>query len=287
MSHDYVDNGNLECINYTALTENGLEYPADISQTCGSLSIIYPPHVVQTECDHGSLYPTTSEWVQRLYTPLPGDAKGKEDSYECAGFTEVSTVPAEGSPPTCVCENVEFASGLTWSPGALVKCTNCLDVYRSNDHNSCPIGTKLFSPRTREDWTALLDSTRAQGPLRAPNFIFDVTRAHNDITNEHIQPINSGTAANNDLPFRTRWMTHDGSPWWLHESSEAALLMHDTSSFTSYQANCYMDLSWSASETDAYPYYTSNADDVRFNVTPNSDVGCQYHSHSYYCQTIP
>merc|ERR1719198_2112716 len=60
----------------------------------------------------------------------------------------------------------------------------------------------------------------------------------------------------------------------------------EATSFTSYQANCYMDLSWSASDTDAYPYYTSNADDVRFNVTPNSDVGCQYHSHSYYCQTF-
>merc|ERR1712100_1001583 len=99
---------------------------------------------------------------------------GKIDANECAGLIVMSMVPAAGSPDGCACSVVTM--GTAYTPGSLVKCENCKDVSRSRDANSCPKGTKLFSPRSRADWESFINAAQ---PLRAPNFIIDVTRPQN------------------------------------------------------------------------------------------------------------
>merc|ERR1719162_1107096 len=152
-----------------------------------------------------------------------------------------------------------------WSASTLVKCTNCLDVSRSLDKNSCPSGTKLFSPRSRADWETFLKSAP---PLRAPNWIVDVTRPENgcriDGADCAPDPMNSDARDTLGLSMRLRWMTADGSPWYLRGSSKYSQPSGD------YNANCYMDITGAKS-----------ASDVTFN-----DNNCNYHSKSYYCQPM-
>jgi hypothetical protein len=172
----------------------------------------------------------------------------------------------------------------SYSPGDLVKCGSpdapCLDVYRSHDTNSCPVGTKLWSPRSRLDWDTVLASTFEQGAHdpasanthpRSPDFIFDVTRADNSAPNA---PLNSATSDQNGLPMHRRWMTSDGSAWWLHESWPD----YSADANTNYVANCYMNL----------PVFANgaNGDNVTVDVAGSSSSACTYHSDSYYCQPV-
>jgi hypothetical protein len=45
-----------------------------------------------------------------------------------------------------------------YSAGKVVKCEQCLTVYKAGQKNSCPKGMKIFSPRTRADWKTFLAS---------------------------------------------------------------------------------------------------------------------------------
>ena len=131
-------------------------------------------HGRSSKCVVPLLYPNTAEYKAAEFTPLPTLAKGKFGANECTGVREVSTTPATGSPTSCKCERVTMNG--PYSPGAVVKCVNCLDVSKSTEKTSCPSGTKLFSPQTRQDWDSFLKSA---APLRAPHWIIDVTRPQN------------------------------------------------------------------------------------------------------------
>jgi len=130
-----------------------------------------------------------------------------------------------------------------------------LDVYKSKDKNSCPSGTKIFSPRTRADWKTFLTSAT---PLRNPHWIIDVTRPQNGCGGCTGHVMNSGVAA------QATWGTSDGSPWWLRSTSYSQ-------PNGDYLANCYLDL-W---------HKPANENSVTFD-----DGNCNFHARSYYCQSL-
>jgi len=210
------------------------------------------------DCEVPDLYPSTVAYKAAEFTPLPILAKGRMDANECTGVNEVSETPREGSPSTCNCTRVTLNG--PYSAGGMVKCVDCLVIRRSTDMSSCPDGTKLFSPRSREDWVTFLNSA---DPLRAPNWIIDVTRPEDGCGGCEEFPMNSN---NSD---QQSWVTSDGSAWWLRNStydpSTAQNLDGD------YQANCFLDLKEDPED----------ADSVTFN-----DQNCDYHSKSYYCQAV-
>jgi len=183
---------------------------------------------------------------------LPTMAKGVE-SAPCSGMETVPTTPRSGSPKKAKCARVSLNG--YFSPGALVKCTDGFDVYKSQQKNSCPRGTKIFSPASRNDWKTFLAST---GPLRAPNWIIDVTRPANGC---------GGCSApmHSKQKNQKTWRTSDGSAWWLRSTK-----FNEPNG--DYKANCFLDL-WHGKPR--------NEDSVSFN-----DNNCRYHSKSYYCQPL-
>lgn len=203
-------------------------------------------------CSVPDMYPNTPPYKKINFAPLPALAKGKQDAYECAGLREVSTVPAKGSPKTCKCSRVTMNG--PYSPGPVVKCENCLDVRRATEKNSCPDGTKLFSPRNKHDWRTFINSAQ---PLRAPHMIIDVTKPTNHC--HHCERY----AFNSHEPHQMKqgWVTSDKSPWWLRDRRYSE-------PNGDYHANCYLNvIKW------------TSEDDISFN-----DGNCDYHSKSYYCQ---
>jgi len=216
------------------------------------LNIKYPKIPSLVKCAVSQLYPSTGAYRRAEFAKLPALALGKV-SAECAGLQEISLRPARGSPKACKCTRVTLNGA--YSAGAMVKCTNCKDTRRSRDKNSCPRGTKVFSPASRNDWKTFINSAK---PLRAPHWIVDVTRPLNHCGGCTSSPMNSG---NNR---QTTWRTSDGSPWWLRSTRY-------NEPNGDYTANCYLDL-WRTPK---------NEKDVRFN-----DWNCHYHSKSYYCQAI-
>jgi hypothetical protein len=215
------------------------------------LEIDYPKNAPIDNCEVPKNYPNTPTYKLENFARLPMLAKGKPDAYECTGLQEISTTPAAGSPPTCKCARVTLNG--PYSAGPVVKCVNCHDVRRSTEKNSCPEGTKIFSPRSRTDWKTFLSSTE---PLRAPHWIIDITRPENHCGGCK-KPMNSQNHA------QKSWKTVDGSAWWLR-STEYKGLSGD------YHANCYMNLKSTS---------FANENNVTF-----GDQNCDYHSKSYYCQ---
>merc|ERR1711865_370359 len=173
-------------------------------------------------------------------------------SYYCQ-LAKMSLKPKPGSPTGCVCENVALTG--KYSAKMLIKCKSCLDVRKSTQKNSCPMGTKLFSPASRADWKVLIDSAK---PLRSPHWIIDVTRPQNGCGGCTGSPMNSGVAA------QRTWGTADSSPWWLRSSRYSE-------PNGDYHANCFLDL-W---------HTPANENSVTWN-----DGNCNYHSNSYYCQPV-
>jgi len=245
-----------------------------INGTTTGLNIVYPKVPDQVSCAVPQLFPTTASYKKAEFVPLPTLAKGKLDANECTSLKVISITPQPGSPPSCKCERVSMNGPFT--PGPLVKCSNCLDVSNSKAKNSCPGGTKLFSPRSRQDWETFLKSA---SPLRAPNWIVDVTRPFNgcvdcavkgskeaggDPSDDPAAAMNSDTKEQTEAPLSQRWQTTDGSPWWLRSSKYMAPT-------GDYSANCYLDLFGNP----------ANADSVSF-----KDDKCNYHAKSYYCQPL-
>jgi len=216
------------------------------------LIIKYPKIPPLAKCATPQLYPSTGAYKRAEYAPLPSLAKGLQ-SVECSGVQEISTKPARGSPKSCKCRRVTL-NGF-YSAGPMVACKKCRDVRRSRDRNSCPKGTKVFSPATRADWKTFISSA---SPLRAPHWIIDVTRPQNSCGGCTKNAMNSG---NNK---QKSWRTSDGSPWWLRSTRY-------NEPNGDYAANCYLDL-W---------HKPRNENSVTFN-----DGRCNYHAKSYYCQPI-
>merc|ERR1719183_2142825 len=173
-------------------------------------------------------------------------------SYYCQA-SEVNLEPKEGSPPGCQCKLVTLTG--KYSAGSLMKCTGCLKVSKSMEKNSCPVGTKIFSPRTREDWKTFISSA---APLRSPNFIIDITQAQNGCGGCTKGAMKSST------PNQATWRTSDNTPWFLRVSKYT-----EPSPASSYHANCYMDVLSAVSE-----------DSITFAASK-----CSYSSNAYYCQT--
>ena len=159
--------------------------------------------------------------------------------------------PAKGSPKSCTCSNVDLSG--RYSPGALVKCEQCITVYRSTQKNSCPNGMKLFAPRSRSDWKTVLDSA---GPLRAPHWIIDITRPQNGCGGCTRYSMKSTT------PQQATWRTTDRAPWWLRDTRNGE-------PNGDYKGNCFLNL-------HGHPKSPNN---LKFN-----DHNCHYRSRSYYCQ---
>jgi len=215
------------------------------------LKIKYPVLYRLEVCSVPKLYPTTGEYKKAEFAPLPTMAKVKEDANECTGVLEISTTPASGSPATCKCDRVTMNG--PYSPGPMVKCINCLDARKSGDKISCPAGTKLFAPASREDWKTFVSSAR---PLRNPHWIIDVTRPQNGCGGCTRNAMNSGNSN------QKSWTTADDAPWWLRSTRY-------NEPNGDYHANCYLDL-WRTPK---------NENSVTWN-----DGNCNYHSKSYYCQ---
>jgi hypothetical protein len=215
------------------------------------LNLTYPLILSVDACVVPDLYPYTAAYKKAEFTPLPALAKGKMNANECHGVTAIDTKCASGSPSTCKCTRVTLSGPYS---GAMVKCENGLDTSKSTEKNSCPAGTKLFSPRSRMEWETFLKSA---APLRAPNWIIDVTRPQNGCGGC------TGNVMNSAVTAQSTWRTQDGTPWWLRSTRY-------NEPNGDYQANCYSDL-W---------HNPSNADSVTWN-----DGNCNYHSKSYYCQS--
>jgi len=176
-------------------------------------------------------------------------------SYFCQNVQQ-SLTPKEGSPEGCTCKRVQLTG--EYSAKILIKCEKCLDVYKSTDKNSCPSGTKIFSPASREDWKTFIGSA---DPLRSPNFIIDITRPSNGCGGTDTECTSS--AMNSGIPAQATWTTSDASPWWLRDTKYG-------SPTGNYDANCYMTILSQANENS---------------ITFGNDA-CKFHSRSYYCQSL-
>jgi len=221
------------------------------SHSTGLLTIKYPAIPKLAKCALVTLYPTTGAYKRKEIEPLPTLAKGLAPA-PCTGMVTISTTPAKGSPKGAKGERVALTG--FYSAGGLVKITGGFDVSKSSQKNSCPAGTKLFAPASRADWKTFLESTK---PLRAPNFIVDVTSP------EHGCALCSGSAMNSGSKGRKGWTSTDLAPWWLRSTGYVK-------PNGKYDANCYLDV------------HTPNSEDsITF-----SENRCNYHSKSYYCQPL-
>jgi hypothetical protein len=218
----------------------------------GHLNIKYPKIPPLKKCVVPQSYPSTGTYRKQEFAPLPVLAKGYASS-KCEGLDEVSLKARHGSPKACKCSRVSLNG--PYSASSLVKCEKCLDVRKSTDRNSCPLGTKLFSPASRSDWKTFLTSAK---PLRAPHFIIDITRPLNSCGGCTRNFMNSGNRQ------QKTWRTSDGTPWWLRSTRY-------NEPNGDYTANCYLNL-WHNPKT---------SNDITFN-----DWRCKYHSKSYYCQGV-
>jgi len=170
--------------------------------------------------------------------------------------------PKAGSPTSCKCSPIVLAS--PYSAGSLVKCEQCLSVSRAQQKNSCPRGMKIFSPRSRRDWKTFIISAQ---PLRAPNWIIDITRPQNGCGGCTKYPMNS------KVPSQATWRTSDGSAWWLR-STRYSQPRGD------YTSNCFMDLGNPTSENTV-----QFKDGRRMEDGEKRTAKCSYRSRSYYCQS--
>jgi len=185
-------------------------------------------------------------------------------AYYCQSIS-TSLEPKEGSPDGCKCKKVEVTG--TYLPNnVLIKCENCLDVYSSNQENSCPYGTKIFSPETREDWKTFLASSTA---VRNPHWIIDITRPQDGCGGCEEFAMNSNKAE------VATWRTKDLSPWFLRDT------VHIPASYD-YKANCYFNV-FAFDTEDSVIFDAGTATDDN---PVESTTSCWIHSASYFCQSM-
>merc|ERR1719331_3402844 len=85
---------------------------------------------------------------------------------------------ASGSSSNCKVTNVVVKG---YSAGQLVRISNGRRVRKSTEKNSCPNGWKIWSPRNKNDWTAVYNAMgkNINNYPKKPHFIVDVTRPAN------------------------------------------------------------------------------------------------------------
>ena len=157
------------------------------------------------------------------------------------------------SPANCIATDI---NARTYSAGHLVRVTNGIRVSRVDQKNSCPIGYKIWSPRSRHDWSAVYNALgqNIRNYPRQPHLIVDVTRALDKCDTCDTTAMKSSAA------HTSWWRTSDGSPWWLRDS-----VFPQPSD--EYRANCYLSV------YDVYP------DHVKFQYG-----NCSFSSTDYLCQ---
>merc|ERR1719502_348938 len=138
------------------------------------LVIQYTPLPAMQSCTVPDKWPVTAAYRAAELAPLPALAKDgaikNAEAHKCAGIMEISTLAKNGSPKGCKCSRVTMNG--VYTPGPVVKCTGCLDVAKATQKNSCPYGTKIFSPQSQADWKTFVASAP---PLKDPHFIVDVS----------------------------------------------------------------------------------------------------------------
>ena len=177
---------------------------------------------------------------------------------------------APGSPSGCTATEVPLTGPVSF--GRLIKVSGGHDVYQATQENSCPIGWKIFSPATEQDWSTLYDS--GVGPNRyggsfavtaeSPDFLVDVTRGSNGCGGCTRYPMNSMESG------QASWVTSDGSSWWLSGRRE-----HEPNG--DYSADCYLRIYRVEKRTSIYQ-------GVQFMRLGWNDVMCNSHSEDYFCQ---
>lgn len=166
-----------------------------------------------------------------------------------------SEICPAGSPSDC---RLTIINQSGYSAKDLIRVYNGRKVQRSTDKHSCPADYKIWSPRSKADWTIVYNAMgqdKGNYP-RHPHLIIDVTRPADKCGGCTNYAMNSRT------PGQRSWRTTDGSPWWLRESLY-------TEPNGDYKANCYMEIE------NVHP------DNVEFN-----DRKCDFHSTDYLCQRM-
>ena len=167
-----------------------------------------------------------------------------------------AAICASGSPEKCKVAPVP-APG--YSAGKLVRVHHGKPVSKNTDKNSCPDGYKIWSPRTKDDWTIVyyaMGKDIGNYPKK-DSLIIDVTNANNGCGGCGTEAMNSGNAK------QSVWKTSDKTDWWLRDTK------HNTKPSNDYQAGCYLRI------TNVDP------DDVQFE---HGDCGTK--SSEYLCQPI-
>lgn len=257
--------------NIDALNQNTDPNTAACAQEASvdHLTINYPTLESLTTCDSTILTnpPCTADFVAAEYHQFAQSDAIIEECLECpvmplegapaSWLREVGPIdvdnlqPRDGSPAGCTCSQVQLVGD--YSAGIVVRCDNCIATFRSTDPDSCPIGMKLISPRSQQDWETLFYSV-SMNDFRKPHLIADVTRPEDSCGGCTTHAMNS------DTPGQSSWVTSDGSPWFLHSTTYGE-------PNGDYTANCYLYIG----------SYTSAG--VTFN-----DGSCRYSSNSYLCQ---
>lgn len=136
---------------------------------------------------------------------------------------------AEGSPSGCSVTNIPLNGA--YSAGRLIKVVDGHRVKKSTDKDSCPLGWKIFSPRSREDVITVVKSVgTGTGLPRDPFLIVDITRHRAGFHSRHTKfPMNS------EVVQVSSWVTQDRSPWWLRDDP-----FKEPSG--DYHPDCYMNI---------------------------------------------
>ena len=94
-------------------------------------ALLAPPH--PPPLDFGSV---PYRWA-KIEKKVDANCNYKSKDYFCQTVS-LSLTPDSGSPDGCVCHQVSLTR--PYSAKFLLKCENCLDVYKSLDKNRCPRG---------------------------------------------------------------------------------------------------------------------------------------------------
>ena len=141
----------------------------------------------------------------------------------------------------------------------MVQISNGHEVSKSTDVHSCPAGYKIWSPRSKKDWTIVYNAMgkdKKNYPAK-PSLIIDVTQpTSNTCGGCASQAMNSKNTA------QSVWQTFDGSDWWLRDTpaSEPS---------GNYDGDCFLGIN------------KVDPNDVTF-----SDTKCTLKSKDYLCQPI-
>ena len=163
---------------------------------------------------------------------------------------------AADSPEKCQVSVVPTAG---YSAGKLIRVHHGKPVSKSTDANSCPKGFKIWSPRTKKDWTIVYYAMGKSIDNYPKNntLIVDITRA-----SDGCYGCGNQTMASTNTN-QSSWTTSDSTEWWLRDTPQ------DTKLSADYKAGCYLQI------TGVDP------DNVQFDP-----ADCSKKTTEYLCQAI-